>query len=87
MSRNERLRMYRHVVDQGGFERAAHALGVAPERLREEIAQLERELRARLMYHGGAAINLTPIGTACYVREVRRTEGWLGGRSGLPTAA
>ncbi len=58
------LRQFLAVVDTGSFTRAANALNVAQPSLSGGIAELERQLGARLFVRERRRIRLTPAGNA-----------------------
>lgn len=65
------MRVFQHVVDEGGFAAAARALDLAPAVVTRTVAELERSLGARLLNRTTRRVALTDVG-ADYLARVRR---------------
>ena len=50
------------VIDQGGFTRAADALGVSPSFVSRRVSDLEARLGVRLLHRTTRQVNLTDMG-------------------------
>ena len=59
---SQRLATFVAVADQGGFSRAARQLGRTQSSVSQAVAQLERELGARLFERDGRVVRLTDAG-------------------------
>src|SRR5690242_5915583 len=66
-----RVGTFLKVVDEGGFTRAAHALGLPKSSVSRSVALLEQELRARLLRRTSRKVSLTEAGAAFYERAAR----------------
>lgn len=66
-----RVGIFLKVVDEGGFTRAAHALGLPKSSVSRSVALLEQELRARLLRRTSRKVSLTEAGAAFYERATR----------------
>lgn len=62
----ERLRKFVHVVEQGGFSKAAISLHMSQPALTTAVKKLERELDVILLERGAKQVNLTPAGEIAY---------------------
>ncbi|WP_298838477.1 LysR family transcriptional regulator [uncultured Roseobacter sp.] len=56
------------VIDQGGFTRAAEALGVSPSFVSRRVSNLEARLGVRLLHRTTRQVNLTDIGAQYHER-------------------
>lgn len=56
------------VIDQGGFTRAAEALGVSPSFVSRRVSDLEARLGVRLLHRTTRQVNLTDIGAQYHER-------------------
>lgn len=64
------MRVFQAVVDAGGFAAAARALDVSPPVVTRQIAELERDLGARLLQRTTRRVSLTEAGST-YLERVR----------------
>lgn len=71
MSELESLRLFVEVVDSGGFNRAAHRLGVSKSVVSRRIAQMESALGVRLLSRTTRGISLTDAGAEFKARAER----------------
>ena len=62
------LRLFAAVVDEGGFTKAAAALGLSQPAISKSLNELERQLRIKLLDRGGRSATLTPAGRVLYGR-------------------
>ena len=58
------LRTFVAIVGEGSFVAAARVLGVAQPGISKQVAQLERELDARLFVRSASGVTLTEAGSA-----------------------
>ena len=63
----ERLRVFRTIIEEGSFRRAAERLFLSQPSVSQNIAALEREYDVRLFERKGRTIALTPEGRALHV--------------------
>ncbi len=63
----ERLRVFRTIVEEGSFRRAAERLYLSQPSVSQNIAALEKEYDVRLFERKGRTIALTPEGRALHV--------------------
>ncbi|HQQ70068.1 MAG TPA: LysR family transcriptional regulator [Alicycliphilus sp.] len=70
MDRLLTMRVFRAVVDQGGFAAAARALDMSPATVTRFVANLERDVGARLLQRTTRHVSLTDAGAA-YLARVR----------------
>lgn len=70
MDRLLSMRVFRHVIDEGGFAAAARALELSPAAVTRLIGDLESHLGARLIQRTTRKISLTDAGEA-YLESVR----------------
>jgi LysR family transcriptional regulator, regulator for bpeEF and oprC len=68
MDRFQALRVFVRVADLGSFTRAADALELSRARVSEAVADLERELGARLVHRTTRRVSLSDDGRAYYER-------------------
>ncbi|MEM8751481.1 MAG: LysR family transcriptional regulator [Pseudomonadota bacterium] len=74
------------VIDQGGFTRAAEALGVSPSFVSRRVSDLEARLGVRLLHRTTRQVNLTDIGAQYHeratavLRDIRDMEADLAER-------
>ena len=68
MDRLTALNVFRTVVSQGSFTRAAKQLGISPAAVSKNIGELEAHLRARLLHRTTRRLSLTEAGTQYYER-------------------
>ena len=84
------LRVFRQVVEQGGFA-AARQLGLSPAAVSKNIAELEAHVAARLLNRTTRRMSLTEAGTRYYEQvarildELREAEQSLGPLQSAPT--
>ena len=57
-----RLTVLAQVADAGGLSAAARRLGVVKSSISHHVAELERELGAKVLHRSGRSVTLTPIG-------------------------
>ncbi len=62
------MAIFAHVVDEGSFRAAARAIGLAPSRVSETVAELETFLGVTLLYRTTRKIALTNEGRMFYAR-------------------
>ena len=69
-----RLRLFLTVVEEGGFTKAADALGMSQPAVSQAVRELERELGTLLFHRLGRSVALTPAGEALVApaRQVMR---------------
>jgi DNA-binding transcriptional LysR family regulator len=66
-----RVEIFLKVVEEGGFTRAAKALGLPKSSVSRSVALLEEELRARLLRRTSRSVTPTEAGAAFYERASR----------------
>ncbi|RPH68560.1 MAG: LysR family transcriptional regulator [Myxococcaceae bacterium] len=66
MDRIQALRLFVRVVDLGSFSKAAADLGIGQPSATKQVAQLEKQLRARLLYRSTHGVTATEIGALYY---------------------
>src|SRR3954452_13128571 len=66
-----RVGVFLKVVEEGGFTKAAQALGLPKSSVSRSVALLEQELRARLLRRTSRSVAPTEAGTAFYARASR----------------
>jgi DNA-binding transcriptional LysR family regulator len=66
MDRLQALRLFVRVVDLGSFSKAAADLGVGQPAATKQVAQLERQLGARLLHRSTHGVTPTEIGALYY---------------------
>lgn len=85
------LRVFRQVVEQGGFAAASRQLGLSPAAVSKNIAELEAHVAARLLNRTTRRMSLTEAGTRYYEQvarildELREAEQSLGPLQSAPT--
>jgi DNA-binding transcriptional LysR family regulator len=60
------LRVFRDVVEHGSFSAAAARMGISPAMASKHVAQLERQLRARLLNRSSRHVSLTEAGSVYF---------------------
>lgn len=65
------LKVFRQVVEQGGFAPAARQLSLSPAAVSKNIAELERHVAARLLNRTTRRMSLTEAGTRYYEQVAR----------------
>jgi DNA-binding transcriptional LysR family regulator len=65
------LKVFRQVVEQGGFASASRQLGLSPAAVSKNIAELERHVAARLLNRTTRRMSLTEAGTRYYEQVTR----------------
>jgi len=65
------LKVFRQVVEQGGFASASRQLGLSPAAVSKNIAELERHVAARLLNRTTRRMSLTEAGTRYYEQVAR----------------
>ncbi|MBS0493187.1 MAG: LysR family transcriptional regulator, partial [Proteobacteria bacterium] len=70
MDRLITMRVFQTVADQGGFAAAARALDMSPATVTRFVADLERDVGARLLQRSTRRVSLTEAGAA-YLTRVR----------------
>ncbi|RZL66109.1 MAG: LysR family transcriptional regulator [Variovorax sp.] len=71
MDRMTSLRVFRSVVEAGSFTAAADRLGISPPMVSKHVAQLEKDLGARLLHRSSRHLSLTEAGTAWYEQSTQ----------------
>ena len=66
MDRIQALWLFVRVVDLGSFSKAAADLGIGQPSATKQVAQLEKQLRARLLYRSTHGVTATEIGALYY---------------------
>lgn len=66
MDRLQAIRLFVRVVDLGSFSKAAADLGMGQPSATKQVAQMERELGARLLHRSTHGVTPTEIGTLYY---------------------
>jgi DNA-binding transcriptional LysR family regulator len=66
MDRLQALRLFVRVVDLGSFSKAAADLGIGQPSATKQVAQMEKQLGARLLHRSTHGVTPTEIGTAYY---------------------
>ncbi len=90
MDRLTSLRVFREVVEAGSFAQAAERLGLSAPMASKHVAQLEKDLGARLLYRSSRHLSLTEAGTVWYGQSLRAldlldaAEAAIGSSSGAP---
>ncbi|MGY6270555.1 LysR family transcriptional regulator [Achromobacter denitrificans] len=85
------LRVFRQVVEQGGFAAASRRLGLSPAAVSKNIAELEAHLAARLLNRTTRRMSLTEAGARYYehvcriLDDLREAEMSLGPMQQAPT--
>lgn len=70
MDRLQSMRVFQHVVDEGGFAAAARKLEMPPAAVTRLVADLEKHLGVRLLQRTTRRLSLTPAGEA-YLGRLR----------------
>lgn len=70
MDRLQSMRVFQHVMDEGGFAAAARALDMSPAAVTRLVADLEDHLGTRLLHRTTRRVSLTEAGEA-YLHRVR----------------
>jgi DNA-binding transcriptional LysR family regulator len=70
MDRLQSMRVFREVVDEGGFAAAARKLDLTPAAVTRLVGDLEKHLGARLLQRTTRRLSLTPAGEA-YLQRLR----------------
>lgn len=70
MDRLQSMRVFREVVDEGGFAAAARKLGLTPAAVTRLVSDLEKHLGVRLLQRTTRRLSLTPAGEA-YLGRLR----------------
>lgn len=65
------LKVFRHVVEQGGFAAASRQLGLSPAAVSKNIAELEAHVAARLLHRTTRRMSLTEAGRQYYDQVTR----------------
>ena len=60
------LRIFRHVAESGSFTAAAGRMGISPAMASKHVANLEREVRARLLNRSSRHVSLTEAGAVYF---------------------
>ena len=68
MDRLTSLRVFRDVVEAGSFARAAVRLTLSAPMASKHVAQLERDLGARLLHRTSRKLSLTEAGAVYYAQ-------------------
>lgn len=68
MDRLQSMRVFQHVVDEGGFAAAARKLEMTPAAVTRLVADLEKHLGVRLLQRTTRRLSLTPAGEAYLAR-------------------
>ena len=68
MDRLTSMRVFRAVVDEGAFARAARRLRLSNAAVSKHVAALEDALNTRLLHRTTRSLGLTPEGSAYYAR-------------------
>ena len=71
MDRMTSLQVFREVVEAGSFTGAADRLAISPPMVSKHVAQLEKELGARLLHRSSRHLSLTEAGTAWYAQSAQ----------------
>src|SRR5436190_985608 len=66
MDRLQALRLFVRVVDLGSFSKAAADLGIGQPSATKQVAQMERQLGARLLHRSTHGVTPTEIGALYY---------------------
>jgi DNA-binding transcriptional LysR family regulator len=66
MDRLQAIRLFVRVVDLGSFSKAAADLGIGQPSATKQVAQMERDLGARLLHRSTHGVTPTEIGAAYY---------------------
>lgn len=66
MDRLQAIRLFVRVVDLGSFSKAAADLGIGQPSATKQVAQMERELGARLLHRSTHGVTATEIGALYY---------------------
>jgi DNA-binding transcriptional LysR family regulator len=74
MDRLQSMRVFQHVVDEGGFAAAARKLDLAPAAVTRLVSDLEQHLGVRLLQRTTRRVSLTPAGEA-YLGRLRTILG------------
>ncbi len=75
MNRFDQMRVFAAVIDQGGFAKAAEALGMSRPAVSRHVAALEARLGARLVQRTTRRLSLTPEGEAFHARATELLAG------------
>lgn len=70
MDRLQSMRVFQHVVDEGGFAAAARRLDLTPAAVTRLVGDLEKHLGVRLLQRTTRRLSLTPAGEA-YLNRLR----------------
>jgi DNA-binding transcriptional LysR family regulator len=70
MDRLQSMRVFQHVVDEGGFAAAARKLDLTPAAVTRLVGDLEKHLGVRLLQRTTRRLSLTPAGEA-YLNRLR----------------
>ncbi len=65
------LRVFRQVVERGGFAAASRQMGLSPAAVSKNIAELETHLAARLLNRTTRRMSLTEAGARYYEQVAR----------------
>lgn len=60
------LKVFRQVVQSGGFTRAADALGISTAMASKHVSHLENTVQAKLLHHNSRNLSLTEAGEEYY---------------------
>jgi DNA-binding transcriptional LysR family regulator len=74
MDRLQSMRVFQHVVDEGGFAAAARKLEMPPAAVTRLVADLEKHLGVRLLHRTTRRLSLTPAGEV-YLNRLRAILG------------
>lgn len=66
MDRIQAFRLFTRVVDLGSFSRAAAEMGIGQPAATKQVAQMEKELGARLLHRSTHGVKPTEVGTLYY---------------------
>lgn len=85
------LRLFAHVVDNGGYTAAARVVGIAKQTLSKRVAELERQAGQRLVQRSSRSFKVTEAGEDLYQHarhiliEAESAEATLQGRLAEPS--
>jgi DNA-binding transcriptional LysR family regulator len=71
MDRLTSLRVFREVVDAGSFSTAAERLSISAPMVSKHVAQLEKDLGARLLHRSSRHLSLTEAGETWHAQSVQ----------------
>jgi LysR family transcriptional regulator for bpeEF and oprC len=87
MDRLVAMQTFVRVVETGSFTRAAQSLGLGKASVSQQVAQLETQLRVRLLHRTTRQLRLTDDGAAYYERARQLIEDFDELEASLPSAA